>query len=87
MVKKRNYRKEYDEYQGRPDQIKERASRNKARREMIKAGKAHKGDGMDVAHLNNNELENDMSNLEMQTKHKNRAMNKREGRHIVRRKK
>lgn len=79
MVKKRNYRKEYDEYQGRPDQIKERASRNRARREMIKAGKARKGDGMDVAHLDDNEMRNDMDNLEMQTKKKNRANNAREG--------
>lgn len=78
--KKRNYRREYDLYQGRPDQIKERASRNAARREMMKAGKAHKGDGLDVAHRNNDELDNDLKNLEMQSKSKNRSMNKREGR-------
>lgn len=80
MKKKRNYRREYDLYQGRPDQIKERASRNAARREMMKAGKAHKGDGLDVAHKNDNEMSNDMDNLEMQTKKKNRSRNKREGR-------
>ena len=79
MAKKRNYRREYDLYQGRPDQIKERASRNAARREMVKAGKARKGDGLDVAHLDDNEMSNDRSNLAMQTKKKNRARNKREG--------
>lgn len=77
--KKRDYRREYDLYQGRPDQIKERASRNAARSEMVKRGKAHKGDGLDVAHLNDNEMSNDPSNLAMQTKKKNRSRNKREG--------
>lgn len=82
MVKKRvrDYRREYDLYQGRPDQIKERASRNKARREMMKAGKARKGDGMDVAHKNDDEMDNDLSNLELQSRSKNRANNDREGR-------
>ena len=47
----RNYRAEYDEYQGRPDQIKKRAMRNAARAKMAKAGKVHKGDGKDVAHV------------------------------------
>lgn len=78
--KPRDYKREYQLYQGRPDQIKERASRNKARREMVKAGKAHKGDGLDVAHLDDNEMSNDMSNLAMQTKKKNRSNNDREGR-------
>jgi len=47
----RNYRAEYDRYQGRPDQIKKRAERNAARAKMVKAGKAKKGDGKDVAHV------------------------------------
>lgn len=47
----RNYRAEYDKYQGRPEQIKNRAMRNAARAKMMKAGKAHKGDGKDVAHV------------------------------------
>lgn len=50
-MKVRNYRREYDEYQGRPDQIKKRAMRNAARAKMAKAGKVHKGDGKDVAHV------------------------------------
>jgi len=32
MSKKRNYRKEYDEYHGNPLQIERRSERNKARR-------------------------------------------------------
>ena len=47
----RDYRKEYDRYQGRPEQIKNRTARNAARAKLMKAGKVHKGDGKDVAHV------------------------------------
>lgn len=50
IAKKRNYRNEYDSYQGQPAQIKKRAERNAARSEMVKAGKVTKGDGKDVDH-------------------------------------
>lgn len=76
--RKRNYRREYDMYAGKPEQIKERASRNKARRTMEKAGKAHKGDGLDVAHVNDDEMSNSVKNLRMQTKKRNRSNNDRE---------
>lgn len=69
----RDYRKEYDNYQGKPSQIKRRASRNKARREMEKTGKAHKGDGMDVEHKNGNPLDDKDSNYKMGTKKDNRS--------------
>ena len=46
----RNYRREYDNYQGKPEQLKNRAKRNAARAAMVKAGRAHKGDGKDVDH-------------------------------------
>lgn len=49
--KDRDYRKEYDNYQGTAEQKKRRAQRNAARRAAIKAGKARKGDGMEVDHL------------------------------------
>lgn len=46
---KRNYRHEYDAYQGKPEQIKHRAERNEARRaEAKKLGHAPVGD---VAHI------------------------------------
>lgn len=60
-------------YNAKPAQKKRRAGRNKARRQMIKAGKAHKGDGKDVAHLNNNPRDNRASNHQMQSKAKNRS--------------
>ena len=46
----RNYRKEYDNYQGTPEQKKKRAMRNAARREAEKKGLVTKGDGKDVDH-------------------------------------
>ena len=46
----RDYRSEYDKYQGTPEQIKARAQRNAARREMEKKGVVRKGDGKDVDH-------------------------------------
>jgi hypothetical protein len=46
---KRDYKHEYAEYQGRPEQIKHRAERNEARREETKKlGHTPKGD---VAHI------------------------------------
>jgi hypothetical protein len=49
--KPRPYKKEYEQYQGTPEQIKKRAMRNAARAKLAKAGKVHKGDGKDVAHV------------------------------------
>ena len=46
----RNYRTEYDNYQGTPEQKRKRAQRNKARRMLEKEGVVHKGDGKDVDH-------------------------------------
>lgn len=40
----------YPAYAQRPDVIKKRAARNKARSIMEKAGLVHKGDGKDVDH-------------------------------------
>jgi hypothetical protein len=47
---KRNYKQEYKVSQSSPDEIKRRNMRNKARTELAKEGKVHKGDGMDVDH-------------------------------------
>lgn len=69
----RNYRKEYDNYQGKPAQKKRRASRNSARSKMVKAGKVKKGDGKDVAHRDNNPKNNSKGNLSVQSKAKNRS--------------
>jgi len=60
-------------YNAKPEQIKRRSSRNKARRKMVKAGKARKGDGKDVGHKSGNPLNNKRSNLKMQSKQSNRS--------------
>ena len=48
--RKRNYRHEYDSYHKKPAQRKKRSQRTMARRKMVEAGKAKKGDGKDVHH-------------------------------------
>lgn len=50
----RDYKKEYRDYQGTPEQKKRRAQRNAARREAIREGRAKKGDGKEVDHLGMN---------------------------------
>jgi hypothetical protein len=72
-AKKRDYKKEYANYHSKPAQKKKRASRNAARATMVKAGKAKKGDGKDVAHKNGNAKDNRKSNLTVQSKSKNRS--------------
>ena len=75
-TKARNYRKEYDEYHGKPEQRKRRSSRNLARRKMAKAGRVSKGDGKDVDHKDRNPKNNSAKNLRVQSKKKNRGRNK-----------
>lgn len=74
--KKRNYRKEYDNYHCKPKQKKNRAARNAGRAAMVKAGKASKGDNMDVDHANPIALggaKHDLSNLRVVPKGTNRS--------------
>ena len=67
-IAERNYKKEYANYQGTPEQIARRSSRNKARRAM--GDKAVKG--MDVGHRDNNPLNNEPKNLRMEKPSDNR---------------
>lgn len=48
--RKRDYNHEYASYHGKPEQIRKRAQRNKARSEMAKKGRVKKGDGKVVDH-------------------------------------
>ena len=73
MAKARNYRGEYDSFQGKPEQKKRRAQRNAARRKAIKQGKVHKGDGMEVDHTSMNRRGKlDNSKVKVITKKANR---------------
>lgn len=75
---KRDYKREYAAYQGKPEQIKNRSKRNQARATMAKAGKVKKGDGKDVDHkraLSKSGL-NQLSNLQAISKSKNRSFSR-----------
>lgn len=47
---KRDYKKQYEKYDGKDDVKKDRAKRNGARRQLEREGKVSKGDGKDVDH-------------------------------------
>ena len=79
LDEKRNYRKEYDNYHGKPEQRANRSKRVLARRKMIKKGKVKKGDGKDVDHKNGNPQDNSDDNLRVLSKSKNRSMNEDHG--------
>jgi len=51
MAKARDYQRENELYKSKPEQIKLRVARNKARREAIKAGRVEKGDGKEIDHI------------------------------------
>lgn len=75
---KRDYKREYAAYQGKPEQIKNRSKRNQARATMAKAGKVKKGDNLDVDHkraLSKSGL-NQLSNLQAISKSKNRSFSR-----------
>jgi hypothetical protein len=73
--KKRNYRKEYDNYHSKPEQRKNRSRRVLARRLMTKLGRVRKGDGKDVDHKDGNPQNNGKHNLRVRNKSENRADN------------
>jgi len=68
---KRNYKKEYANYHSKPEQKKNRAMRNAARRIVKKSGTNVKG--KDVAHRNGNPKDNRKSNLTVSTRSANRS--------------
>ena len=72
----RNYKKEYKDYSGRPKQIKERASRNKARSLMIAKCGTKACKNKDIDHINHNPLDNRICNLRLRAVSSNRKDNK-----------
>jgi len=64
----------YDlKYQASPEQKKNRAARNKARRQLLREGRVSKGDGMDVDHKDGNPKNNSRSNWKVMSSSKNRS--------------
>lgn len=49
-MKPRDYKAEYANYHGKPQQIANRAKRNAARATVVAQGRARKGDGKEVDH-------------------------------------
>ena len=72
-TKKRNYKEEYKEFHGKPDEIKKRSKRVLARRLLANMGKVHRGDGKDVDHKDGNAMNNSPSNLRAISASKNRS--------------
>lgn len=70
----RDYKAER-KYDSKPEVMKRRAMRNRARRKMIKAGKAKRHDGKDVNHKREIHAggTNDIGNLENVSRSKNRS--------------
>lgn len=71
----RDYQREYALFHGKPEEIKRRAQRVKARRLMEKEGAAAKGDGKDVDHIRPLKKggTSARSNLRMRSKTANRS--------------
>jgi hypothetical protein len=67
----RDYGKEYRDYHGTPEQIKRRASRNKARK--MKKLEGRNIAGKDVDHKDGNPLNNSRRNLRVLSKARNRS--------------
>ena len=73
--------RKYDQaakYENTPEQVKNREARNKARTEMMKKGKVHKGDGKDVDHIQPLSKGGAPAegNLRVQSIHDNRSYNR-----------
>lgn len=68
----RNYKAE-TAYENTPAQVKRRVARNRARRKALKAGKVHKGDGMELDHVGSHRTGSlDKVPTKVVTRHKNR---------------
>ena len=72
---KRDYKKEYADFHGKPEQVKKRGLRVKARRIMEGEGLASKGDGKDVDHKTplSKGGKTTLGNLRVKTAHANRS--------------
>ena len=75
MAANRNYRKEYDNYHGKPEQKRRRAQRNSSRAKLMAAGRVRKGDGKDVHHKDRNTSNQSRKNLAVTSKSYNRSKN------------
>lgn len=75
---KRNYKKEYEAYHSRPEQIKNRSERTTLRREANSKGITSKGDGKDLDHKKplSKGGSNSLSNARVTSKSENRSFSR-----------
>ena len=71
----RDYKREYKNYHSRPEQRKNRSSRNLARRIMKKKLGIKKIRGKDIDHKDKNPMNNSRKNLRVRSKSYNRSNN------------
>ena len=69
----RDYKRDYEQFQSKPEQIRDRASRNAARAEEEKNGNVSRGDGQDVHHVDGNPQNNSRKNIKVVSKSENRG--------------
>lgn len=69
----RDYKSEYAKFHSSTKSKRDRASRNKVRRQAEREGRVRKGDGMDVDHRNGNPRDNRRSNLRVVGRSSNRS--------------
>lgn len=69
----RDYEREYKRFQSSKKAKKDRAARNKARREALREGRVHRGDGKEIDHVDSNPRHNWSSNLRVVSRRTNRA--------------
>lgn len=64
---------DYEKFQSSEKAKKDRAARNKKRRELLREGRVKKGDGKDIDHKNGNPRDNSPGNIRVISKSANRA--------------
>ena len=74
-AKERDYKKEYANFHGKPEQRAKRSKRVLARRKLEAQGRVSKGDGKDVDHKDGNPQNNSPKNLRVMDRSTNRSRN------------
>jgi len=80
FIEDRDYKKEYANFHGKPEQRAKRSKRVLARRKLEAQGRVKKGDGKDVDHRDGNANNNSDSNLRVLSQNHNRSRDNNKGR-------